>query len=284
MTQNIIRSGVPHAVSTSVVTHDAINPRNVFLESDKTPIEEEAPGEQPKLVKTEGDSSKSASTHAPATANPENNKSDSYTTNQHFAEPKGEIKSNLQKLDDEKTIDDNFQGLNSKKHLEDNRQKLSKQAFTDNFQKVESQKIYQTNRQPLSNNENVVANHQKIESDKHQDNFQNVDDVTMIEKILSFLEKKNIKDNFQRVDQELKRDEVDLAVNSLMKSTTQSVQSNDAIQPLEMVELHKILNSTHEQTNEDELRAKLKQMKEKLARANRSLIDIQHENDSHKDD
>jgi len=51
-----------------------------------------------------------------------------------------------------------------------------------------------------------------------------------------------------------------------------------------MIELHKILNSPHEQTNEDELRAKLKQMKEKLAKANRSLIDIQHENDSHKDD
>ena len=94
MTQNIIRSGVPHAVTTSVVTHDAINPRNVLLESDKTPIEEEAPGEQPKLVKTEENSSKSVSAHPPVTANTENNKSESYTTNQHFAVPKGEIKSN----------------------------------------------------------------------------------------------------------------------------------------------------------------------------------------------
>jgi len=124
MTQNIIRSGVPHAVTTSVVTHDAINPRNVLLESDKTPVEEETPREQPSLVKTDGNSSKSASAHPPVTANPENNKSESYTINQHFAEPKGEIKSN--------------------------------------FQKVESQKIYQTNRQHLSNNENVVANHQKL--------------------------------------------------------------------------------------------------------------------------
>lgn len=284
MTQNIIRSGVPHAVTTSVVTHDAINPRNVLLESDKTPIEEEAPGEQPKLVKTEGISSKSVSAHPPVTANTENNKSESYTTNQHFAVPKGEIKSNLQKLDVEKSIDDNYQGLNSKKHLEDNRQKLSKQAFTDNFQKVESQKIYQTNRQPLSNNVSVVANHQKIESDKHTDNFQSVDDDTLIEKILSFLEKKNIKDNFQSVDQTLNRDEVDLAVNSLIKSKTQSVQGGDSIHPLEMVELNKILNSSHEPTNEDELRAKLKQMKEKLAKANRSLINIQQENDSHKSD
>lgn len=246
MTQNIIRSGVPHAVTTSVVTHDAINPRNVLLESDKTPVEEETPREQPSLVKTDGNSSKSASAHPPVTANPENNKSESYTINQHFAEPKGEIKSN--------------------------------------FQKVESQKIYQTNRQHLSNNENVVANHQKIESDKHPDNFQSVDNVTLIEKILSFLEKKNIKDNFQSIDQTLNRDEVDLALNSLIKSKTQSVQGDDSIHPHEMIELHKILNSPHEQTNEDELRAKLKQMKEKLAKANRSLIDIQHENDSHKDD
>jgi hypothetical protein len=60
MTQNIIRSGVPHAVTTSVVTHDAINPRNVLLESDKTLVEEETPREQPSLVKTDGDSSKRA--------------------------------------------------------------------------------------------------------------------------------------------------------------------------------------------------------------------------------
>lgn len=321
MTQNIIRSGMPHAVSTSAVTNDAINPRNKFVESDNTSTEKEPPTAPPKQITTEADSSLSKPVHPPIVPNPEHAKEDkSYTSNEHFVEPKVEIKNNFQKLNIEKPIDDNkfhesleriedrlrsirdkqqadnlqkvdathlsdnYQRRNSKTHLEDNRQKLDSQTYTDNFQKLGSKTVYEANRQPVDDGKTMPINRQKIDSETYKYNDQGAEGLTKIEKNLSFQGKKNIKDSFQSVDQSVTRHRADLVVPALTKSETQSGQGNVPTEAMETDEFNEILNGSLGSANEDELRAKIKQMKEKLGKANRSLIDIEQENDSFQDD
>lgn len=121
VTDDILRSGVPHAVETSVVTRHAINPRHVFLDSDPT-------------------AEKAESTDAPLgdqTSFADNWQKVPQQTHHTDTQTLGKehLQDNSQAIHKDR-VSDNRQSLGATQVIEEKKLYLEKKSIQDNRQKV----------------------------------------------------------------------------------------------------------------------------------------------------
>ncbi len=150
VSEKIFRNGVPHAVETSVVTRNAINPRNVFL--DIEPPEQTAADDLP-IVPKQGivnHPSQLTEQQHPIDhpeALPQPVRVGALNTRDVLSVAKAHIRDNIQALDKlahsdnwqtlgKSHLQDNRQSLGSDKHIEERKLYLEKKSIKDNRQKV----------------------------------------------------------------------------------------------------------------------------------------------------
>jgi len=295
MNKKIISSGTPHSVATNERTKNAINPRNTFTETDeKKVLESEAslpilpPAAHPQT----------SSKHAPEAATEEpihsNAEAEKLLTNNKFFEPKPVISSNRQKLPVEKAtdpnrfyeslhrIEDRLHNIRDKK-LADNRQRIDQDVTQDNYQSLGAQKRYEDNIQSLGGKKKLIDNRQKIEGKELLDNYQDVGPVDKFTSSYLYKEKKNIQDNRQQGESANVVRSLPSLLSDSGGQSDSTLMNEKSINEMTEVEATQILGGDLGAFNEDELRAKVRQMREKLGKANQTLIDTEEKNERSKD-
>ena len=148
VTDDIFRSGVPHAVETNLVTRNAINPRHSFVEGDPSTEKE---------VDAEHHASQTSQHTGESAAAP--------------SDPNAALHDNIQALDKQAYSDnwqslaggalkDNLQSL-GKEQLHDNRQAIEDGVFTDNYQSLGASQSIQENKLYLEK-KSIKDNRQKV--------------------------------------------------------------------------------------------------------------------------
>jgi hypothetical protein len=261
MTEKIVRSVTAHSVATSDVTKNAVNPRNSFIDQDKPTLADPA-------IEMDAFEAKDKTLVAflecqsietePAPAYP--------SIVEHFDTHSGFVQ--------------------AKKHIQDNRQKLTVENLMDNDKFVESLHRIE---------ERISTLREKHPKDNPQstgpvlhfsDNIQPLDKVSYKDNIL-FREKKNIGTNIQSVRDDLPRDapslpthaaspDVDGILAALEAAQTMDVMSNE----INLDDAQLLLNGELGAFDEDELRARVRKMQEKLTRVNQTLKDIENNKES----
>jgi hypothetical protein len=261
MTEKIVRSVTAHSVATSDVTKNAVNPRNSFIDQDQPTLADPA-------IEMDAFEAKDKTLVAflecqsietePAPAYP--------SIVEHFDTHSGFVQ--------------------AKKHIQDNRQKLTVENLMDNDKFVESLHRIE---------ERISRLREKHPKDNPQstgpvlhfsDNIQLLDKVSYKDNIL-FREKKNIGTNIQSVRDDLPRDapslpthaaspDVDGILAALEAAQTMDVMSNE----INLDDAQLLLNGELGAFDEDELRARVRKMQEKLTRVNQTLKDIENNKES----
>ncbi len=261
MTEKIVRSVTAHSVATSDVTKNAVNPRNSFIDQDKATLADPA---------IEMDASEAKDKTLVAfleSQSVETGPAPSYPSIvEHFDTRSGLVE--------------------AKKHIQDNHQKLTLENPTDNDKFVESlQRIEE--RISTLREKHPKDNHQSTGAVPHlSDNIQPLDKVSYKDNIL-FREKKNIGTNIQWVRDGLPRDapslptheaspDVDGILAALEAAQTVDVLSDD----INLDDAQLLLNGELGAFDEDELRARVRKMQEKLTRVNQTLKDIENNKES----
>jgi hypothetical protein len=136
MSDKILRSGIPHKVSTSELTKDAINPRNEFLDNESNELKSdsnEAVGnkfvqsaEQSQVIKQE-DSSAGVAKSIEISVDP-------MALTQERIREKKRLDDNVVKIDLEKIVDVN-QFYESLHNVQDRLHRLRKRSIEKNLQK-----------------------------------------------------------------------------------------------------------------------------------------------------
>lgn len=265
MPDNVFRSGVAHTVVTNEITKNAINPRNNFVTTDKKSLNDISD----EFAQTPTDPEHDAKPEAP---NPIIQ--DRYDTHESLSESKTQIKRNRQKLQHEALTDSHvfLESLHKveeriehlrAQHPTQNRQSLERHGITDNIQSL-NKKSYSDNRQLVP--EKVIGN-----------NFQSVGTGRSTRDRILYKEKKNIKENLQH----LSETSAHRASASLSAPTPPDNHSNPLdlaainLQEMSVDDMSVLLDEAMNTFNEDELRARIRKMKEKLATANQTLKNIE---------
>ncbi len=295
MNKKIISSGTPHSVATNERTKNAINPRNTFTETDEKKVME---NETSLPILSPAANPQTSTTHAPdaATEEPIHTNADAkkFQTNNKFSEPKPVISSNRQKLPVEKAtdpnkfyeslhrIEDRLHSIRDKK-LADNRQRIDAEVTQDNYQSLGTQNRYEDNIQSLDGKKQLINNRQRIEGKELLDNYQDVGPVDKFTSHYLYKEKKNIQDNRQQGESvSAVRSSPSLRSDS-DRQPDSTLMNEKPIDEMSEVEATQILGGNLGAFNEDELRAKVRQMREKLGKANQTLIDTEEKNERSKD-
>ena len=241
---------------------------------------------------------KTSTTHPPEAPTEDpihtNAEAEKFLTNNKFSEPKPVISSNRQKLPVEKAtdpnkfyeslhrIEDRLHNIRDKK-LADNRQQIDVDVSQDNYQSLGAQNRYEDNIQSLGGKKQLIDNCQKIEGKELLDNYQDVGPVDKFTSRYLYKEKKNIQDNRQQ-GESVSAVRSSPSLRSYSDRQPDSTLMNEkSINEMTEVEATQILGGDLGAFNEDELRAKVRQMREKLGKANQTLIDAEGKNERSKD-
>jgi hypothetical protein len=261
MTEKIVRSVTAHSVVTSDVTKNAVNPRNSFIDQDKPTLADPA-------IEMDASETKDKTLVAFLESQPiETGPAPSYPSIvEHFDTRSGFVE--------------------AKKHIQDNRQKLTLEKPTDNDKFVESLHRIE---------ERISTLREKHPKDNHQstgplphfsDNIQPLDKVSYKDNIL-FREKKNIGANIQSVRDGLSRDAPNLPTDASLPDVDRTLATLDAAQTTDALsdeinldDAQLLLNGELGAFDEDELRARVRKMQEKLTRVNQTLKDIENNKES----
>ena len=261
MTEKIVRSVTAHSVATSDVTKNAVNPRNSFIDQDKATLADPA---------IEMDASEAKDKTLVAFL-----ESQSIETGPAPAYP---------------SIVDHFDtrsGLvEAKKHIQDNRQKLTLENPTDNDKFVQSLHRIEERISTLRE-KHPKDNHQSTGAMPHfSDNIQPLDKVSYKDNVL-FREKKNIGTNIQSVRDGLPRDAPSMPIHTAspdvdgILAALEAAQTTDALSDeINLDDAQLLLNGELSSFDEDELRARVRKMQEKLTRVNQTLKDIENNKES----
>jgi len=237
MPDKVVRSGVAHSVVTNEITRNAINPRNEFIEIDTTPLD----AFSETLSETHANSSQAA-LNQPVVQ-------DRYDTRTSLSAPKARITRNLQKLSPEKPTDNNL-FFESLQKLEDRIQHLREQHPTQNQQHI--------GRHDITDN---VQSNGPIESTRDR---------------VLYKEKKNIRKNVQHITES---SPVRASANLLSPApevTTRPINLEAMnLEHLSVDDMNVLLDEAMKSFNEDELKARIRKMKERLASANQTLKEIE---------
>ena len=261
MTEKIVRSVTAHSVATSDVTKNAVNPRNSFIDQDQPTLADPA-------IEMDASEAKDKTLVAflecqsietePAPAYP--------SIVEHFDTHSGFVQ--------------------AKKHIQDNRQKLTVENLMDNDKFVESLHRIEERISTLRE-KHPKDNHQNTGSVLHfLDNIQPLDKVSYKDNIL-FREKKNIGTNIQSVRDGLPRDTPSLPTHGASSdvdgilAAVEAAQTTDALSDEINIDDAELLhNGELGSFDEDELRARVRKMQEKLTRVNQTLKDIENNKES----
>lgn len=227
MPDSIVRSGVAHTVVTNEITKNAINPRNQFIETDPTNLEDISDA----FAQTTTASTESAQ----ALTQPVIQESDD--THTSLSMPKTHITTHLQKLAPEKPTDKNL--------------------FFESLQKLED-RIHHLRAQHPTQNEQSVGS---IEST--HDRF-------------VYKEKKNISKNVQYITESTPaRASANLPSSPVADPASPIHLETVHLEQMSVDDMNVLLDEAMNSFNEDELRARIRKMKERLASANQTLKEIE---------
>jgi hypothetical protein len=261
MTEKIVRSETAHSVVTSEITKNAVNPHNSFINQEKPTLADPAieidTTESKEKTMVAFPESQSIQT-GPAPAYPAI--TDHFDTRSGFVEPK--------------------------KHLHENRQKLTVENPSDNDKFFESLHKMEDRISTLRE-KHPRDNHQNTGPATHfADNMQPLDQVSYQDHIF-YLEKKNIGTNIQSARGGLQREAPNLPANETSSEAYEALAalehapSTDALSDeINLDDAQLLLNGELGAFDEDELRARVRKMQEKLTRVNQTLKDIEHNNES----
>jgi hypothetical protein len=257
MTEKIVRSETAHSVTTSEITKNAINPRNSFIDQEKPALEDPAIEIAASVMKD-----KTAAVFQESAPHDHGKTPDYPSITDHF-----DTRSKLAEV---------------KKHIHDNRQKLvlenpqDNEKFFESLQKIEDRISTLRQKHPKDNHQGTGAVAQSV------DNIQPLDQVSYNDHIL-YREKKNLMTNVQRVREGVARDSVKRQLDEKSLDAEESVSALPPLQTallgdeIHLDEAQLLLNGELGAFDENELRAKVKKMQEKLIRVNQTLKDIENE-------
>lgn len=175
MTNEVLRNGVAHTVTTSLVTNNAVLPQNIFIK-EAAPAPHDAASDGAELnantPANSGEFEQTASGKTPKAAQDYPVSTDVLHTNDALATTKSYIR-------------DNIQALKNLAHA-DNWHHSARDKFSKNIEQIASEHITPDNKQGLQ--QHSVS-----------DNFQNLGITRSIEDNKLYLEKKSIKSNRQVV-------------------------------------------------------------------------------------
>jgi hypothetical protein len=246
MTDKIVKSLTAHSVVTSELTKNAINPRNTFIDNDKAALvdpEIELGNSEIKDKNTVTFQESAPVDRGDAPAYP--------SITEHF--------------DTRRALTE------SKKRRRDNRQKLPAENLIDDAKFFES----------LHKVEERIST---LRQNQSKDNIQPLDQSSYKDNIL-YREKKNLVAHIQSVHENSQRNAASLPID------TNSIPSEEAVSAsmtsewdassgdMNVDDAQLILHGEQGAFNEDELRARVKKMQEKLTRVNQTLKDIENKND-----
>jgi hypothetical protein len=261
MTEKIVRSVTAHSVATSDVTKNAVNPRNSFIDQDKATLAD------PSIEMDASETKEKTLVAFPESQSIETGSAPSYPSIvEHFDTRSGFVE--------------------AKKHIQDNRQKLALENPTDNDKFVESLHRIEERISTLRE-KHPRDNHQSTGAVPHfSDNIQPLDKVSYKDNIL-FREKKNIGTNIQSVRDGLPRDAPSLPAYKPSSEEGEALAAADAAQrtdalsdEINLDDAQLLLNGELGSFDEDELRARVRKMQEKLTRVNQTLKDIENNKES----
>lgn len=273
LSNDVFLNSTPHLVQTSELTKNAVNPRNIFMETEKASLDDataEFAAQPAALASTVQFETTSSDVTQQALSQPEIK--DSYDTHTSLSVPKTHMTSNVQAVPTDKSlesqtffeslhqVEDRIQSLR-KKHPSKNIQSLGHHEIHDNIQALDKTS-YSDNRQLIS--EKVVG-----------DNFQKLSPAENRRDHMVYKEKKNILENMQHVD----------AHPPLLKTTRLDEPQKDETQANGYVPALSASNEQPHQAGlphvfvEDELAARVRKMKEKIGKVNQSLTDFEENKD-----
>ena len=150
MTDEILRNGVRHTVTTSLVTKNAVLPQNTFIQEEASALGDSGVGDAPdpslplepssEFQHTTSDPSVKAAPPSPVTSN-------ALAANDALTTIKSHIRDNIQALKNLAQSDNwqnieldklnsNVQGLGTSRSIEENKLYLEKKSIKDNRQKI----------------------------------------------------------------------------------------------------------------------------------------------------
>jgi hypothetical protein len=163
MTENIVRNGVAHSVATNERTKNAVNPRNSFVDNEKSALADASIEVTESRVKGRGTVAFETSAPAAMSGSPDYPSITDHYDTRAGLEPKTHIQDNLQKLSVENPTDSD--------------------KFFESLQKVEDristlrQKHPKANYQSLGDGEHYVDNILYREKKNNTSHFQSVNEV-----------------------------------------------------------------------------------------------------------
>lgn len=282
MSNDVFLNGVPHIVQTSELTKNAINPRNSFVDNEKTELgamsaefvkHEPEPIKLPE-IKPQSSDVTSARLNYPTTQ-------DSISTNEFLSAPKTHITSNSQTLRSDRSSESEtfYESLH---RVEDRIHNLRKKHPSQNMQQIESHTL-QDNQQSLCGinrfYDNMQSPPQKSLSENRQlihdkvvvDNFQKLTPTESRHDNILYKEKKNFEDNLQQVAKpQIARGLGDLrgAATSVNSADLNAHQSHD--------DSHLPTKSAlHTPSVEDALSARVRKMKADIGKVKQTLTEIE---------
>ena len=254
--ENILRSGVPHAVETNLVTRHAINPRHTFLDTDAS-----VEGESKELTDA---------SQVPAHV--------------HEALPPAPVI-------EAEHLHDNIQAVDQTAFT-DNWQSVSAHEVQDNWQSAGSHEV--SDKWQSLGKTHQHDNLQSVPIDAMQDNQQSLGGRASIEEKKLYLEKKSIRDNRQKVvDTPLERAAPQWHTPAVTgQSERQGADANAVPKTVPNTTLHEGPNSgpnavaqawtsaaQHElekALDDDALRARMQKLKATVRVVNNSLSELDH--------
>lgn len=137
--------------------------------------------------------------------------------------------------------------------------------------------------QLMAAKQHLQDNRQKLQTMHQIDNIQQVDQLALHDTVL-YREKKNISANIQSVRESLQRaaaklplTESSIKLASELDDSKEKALSAPTHEEINLDEAQLLLNGEVGAFDEDELRARVRKMQEKLTRVNQTLIDIENE-------
>ena len=282
MTNDVFLNGIPHAVQTSELTKNAINPRNNFIDHPKNELGDVSQ----EFPKHEQDSIEAAKTEVEE----ENLKTDepsypaiqdSFDAHGFVVVPENHITKNFQKLSPVEAID-NEVFHESLHKIEDRIQNLRKKHPTKNIQHLERNTV-QSSRRGSGDVHRFADNMQKLNQTSFTENRQKIDEKTMeanFQKLprtggrrdnILYKEKKNIQANYQQADSlNISRESATMGDTSAPDARSE-LKSDPSLRDSQMP----VPSVSRNQSVENELTARVRRMREEIGKVNQSLTDFE---------
>jgi len=248
-----VRNGVPHTVTTSLVTHNAVLPQNMFIHDEASPLGNSGvDGEAPMSVAPETFSAIEQTPSHPA----------------------------LETAPTYPTAKDKVEAANSlnatKSHIRDNIQALKNLAQADNWQSIDVDK-FNINVQEVESKKTLQDNHQNAHERSVAENFQNIGASKSIQENKLYLEKKSIKSNRQLVSESTnERASANLAStteNKLTGLNSRKIESQSG----EVQDGDKSLKKKPVSSQENEFQMRVKKLKSHVRNVDNSLQNLDHD-------